>query len=227
MDEPMQPRPPDYEAALGAAADVRAPDALRQAVEAAVAEATRPTRARRRPSLGGLGLAVPRPRVLAPVGAALAAAVVALALALSGGGAAAPTVQQAVPVALRTASAPAPLSQPGGRMLAAAVEGVSFPRWEHLGWRAVGQRFDRIGGHPVRTVFYADAQGHRLGYAITGGDALPVSGGRVVRVRGTELRLLRLGGAHVVTWQRDGHTCIVAARDVAPARLVGLVTYEA
>jgi hypothetical protein len=223
MDDSMQPRPPEIEAALAAAADVRAPDVLRQAVEAAVAQATRRARPRRRPSLRGLVL--PRPGVLAGLGGALAAAVVALTLAFSGGGGTAPTVQQAVPVALRTATAPAPRAQTGGRMLAAAVEGVSFPRWAHLGWRAVGQRFDRIGGHPIRTVFYADAQGRRLGYAITGGDALRVSGGRVVRVRGTELRLLRLDGAHVVTWRRDGHTCIVAARDVSPALLVGLVTY--
>lgn len=225
MEESMEPKHPQLEAALAAAAEVRAPDALRQAVVAQVEQARRRHEpARRRPSFGRFVL--PRPGILAGLGGALAAAMVALVLALSGG-TVAPTVQQAAPVALRVATAPAPASRPGGRALAAAVEGISFPRWEQLGWRAVGQRFDRVGGHAVRTVFYTDPSGHRLGYAIAAGDALSVSGGRVVRAGGTELRVLNLRGAHVVTWRRDGHTCIVAARSVDPMVLVGLATYEA
>jgi hypothetical protein len=220
----MNPTNRDIEAELATAIEqVRAPDALRAAVVAQVEQARRREASRRRRRF-----ALPRPRVLLPAGtAALAAVAAALVLALSvGGGGGAPSVAQAAPVALRVATAPAPASRPGGRALAAAVEGISFPRWEQLGWRATGQRYDRVGGHQVRTVFYTDARGHRLGYAIAAGDALPVSGGHVVRVGGTELHVLRLRGAHVVTWRRDGHTCIVAARDVAPTLLVGLATYE-
>jgi hypothetical protein len=170
-----------------------------------------------------------RPRVALATAGAFAAAAAVLALVLSGGTTRAqPTVQQTALVALRGASGPAPATLPDGRRLAVSVAGIVYPTWSHVGWRAVGQRSDRIGGHAVRTVYYANAKGARVAYAIADGHALPVAGGRVVPVGHARLRVLRLaGGTQVVTWQRDGHTCILAGGgDVPPARLVTLASYE-
>ncbi len=190
--------------------DVRAPDALRHAVERRVATARPRPRAPRRAFAFGAFAAV--------------AAALAVFLVLGGGDGA--TVRDAAPVALRAPAGGAPPTVAGGALLAAHVDAISFPTWTNVGWRPVGQRSDTVGGHALRTVFYDDAQGRRLGYAIADG-ALPVDGGRLVHRRGAALRLLRIDGATVVTWRRDGHTCILAARDVAPGRLLTLASYAA
>jgi hypothetical protein len=201
--------------------DVRAPDALRDRVTTA-AEAS----VRRRPRLS-LRLPSLRPLVLAGGGLAAIAAVVVLALVLtSGGGTAAPTVAQAAPLALRAATAGAPALQPGGHELVASNGGITYPTFGWIGWHPTGQRTDTIGGRTARTVFYADRGGARIGYTIVDGRTLAVSGGRVVAARGSHVRLLEVNGAYVVTWQRKGHTCIVAGRGVAPARLAALASYE-
>jgi hypothetical protein len=203
------------------ALDARAPDALR----ASVAEAAAKAAARSRPRLRWR---LPSVRPLALAGGGLAATAAAvLALVLSSGGATAPTVAEAAPVALRVATAGAPAAQPGGHELVAAVGGIEYPTWSWLGWHATGQRTDTIGGHTARTVFYGDGRGARVGYTIVDGHTLPVSGGRIVAVRGRRVRLLEVAGAYVVTWRLKGHTCIVSGRDVAPDRLAALASYEA
>jgi hypothetical protein len=201
------------------ALDVPAPDALRERIATAAApERTRPRVRWRLPAL--------RPLVLAGGGLAAAAAVT-LALVLSSGGTAAPTVAQAAPIAWRAATAGAPAVRPGGRELAAATGGITYPTWSWIGWHATGQRTDALGGgRTARTVFYADGSGMRIGYTIVDGRTLPVSGGRLVAARGSHVRLLEVGGSYVVTWERDGHTCIVSGRGVAPARLAALASYE-
>jgi hypothetical protein len=203
------------------ALDVRAPDALRASVAGAAAKAADRRGPRLRWRLPSM-----RPLVLAGGGLA-ATAVAVLALVLSTGGTASPTVAQAAPIALRAATAGAPATVRGGHELTVATEGIAYPTWSWLGWRATGQRTDTIGGHTARTVFYADAGGARVGYTIVSGHALPVSGGRDVAARGRHVRLLEVGGAYVVTWRRNGHTCIVAGRGIAPARLAALASYEA
>lgn len=215
----MDPQPNPIESQLAALEAVEAPASLRHAVSDAVRDA-RHAPARRR----WIPLA---PRPLAVAGGSLAALAVALVLLLGGGGGgAAPSVAQASQLALRAATAPAPAAQADGRVLAASVEGVAYPTWSHVGWHAVGARGDTLGGRRIHTVFYADARGTRIGYSIAAGDALPVRGGRVVMRRGVAIRVLRLGGAAAVTWQRAGHTCILAGRGVDPARLVRLASYS-
>ncbi len=209
------------------ARDDAAPVALRSAITDAVEAAT--TRRRLAFTLPRSSAGVLRPRPLLAAGSALAAAAVVLALVLSGGSPAGPpSVQQAARVALRSPSAAAPAALPGDHELAAAVGGIAYPTWSRVGWHAVGQRSDTVDGRAVRTVFYANARGARIGYAIAAGTALPVTGGRIVPVGSARLRVLRLGdGSQVVTWKRDGHTCILAAgRDVPTARLVTLASYE-
>jgi len=212
-------QPEDKPEALRALDEVRAPDSLRLAVEHAVAGAERAQPARRRRMRLQFGGAL---------AAAAAVAAVLLVLAIGGGddGTAAPGVRAVAPIALRTATAPAPAAEPGGELLTARAGPISFPTWTRAGWRAVGARSDTVRGHDVQTVFYADADGQRIGYAIADA-ALPVSGGRVVTLRGARLRVLDHGATAVVTWRRDGYTCILAGRDVSVGRLLTLASYAA
>lgn len=211
----------DPPAALRALDDVVAPDRLRLAVAAQVADAQR-AQARARRSRGRLGA------LLAATGAVAAALVVLglLAARILDDGSPAPSVRAVAPVALRAPAEPAPAARPGGELLVAQAGPIAFPTWTRVGWHAVGARRDTIGGHDVRTVFYADAAGRRIGYAIA--DArLPVAGGRLVMRHGARLRVLARGATSVVTWRRDGRTCILAGRGVPVGRLLTLASYAA
>ncbi|HST43520.1 MAG TPA: hypothetical protein VLK58_28600 [Conexibacter sp.] len=196
---------------LSALQHVTASPALRTWVEAAVTEARSVAPPRRRR----------RPRLVLAAGALAALVAVALAatLLLSGGDDAAPSVPQVAPVTLRAARAPAPAVR-GGGLLEASIDGVAFPAWAN--WRATGERSDRVGGRDVRTVFYANRGGDRVGYAIAGGDALPYGGGRYVSWRGIPMWVYELDGGTAVMWLRDGRTCIVAGRGVGTDTLLAL-----
>jgi len=213
--------PVDPPEALRVLDDVVAPDRLRLALADRVADARRaPARERRLPGrLRG---------VLAAAGA-VAAVLVVLGLfanRILDDGSPPPSVRAVAPLALRAATAPAPAARPGGELLAARSGPIAFPAWTRVGWRAVGARRDTVGGHDVRTVFYLDAAGQRIGYAIADG-RLPVAGGQLVTRRGAQLRVLARGATSVVTWRRDGRTCILAGRGVPVERLLTLASYAA
>ncbi len=220
MDADMTPdEHTDPPAALRALDDVVAPDRLRLAVEATVADAQRSRvrgDRRLRLRLGG---------ALAAAGA-VAAVLLAVLVIGGGSGTAAPSVGEVAHVALASAAAPAPAALPGGEVLTTHAGPIAFPTWTRAGWRAVGERTDTAGGHELRTVFYVDGAGRRIGYAIA--DApLPASGGRVVVRRGVSVRVLAHGATSVVTWRRDGRTCILAGRGVPVDKLVTLASYSA
>jgi hypothetical protein len=109
-----------------------------------------------------------------------------------------------------------------------AVDGVAFPYWgDRFGWRASGARVDHIDGRTVTTVFYTDARGRRVGYAIVAGTPAPVaSGGRVVWREGTPFRVTRENGAPIVTWVRDGHLCVVSGEGMGGATLLRLASWD-
>jgi hypothetical protein len=156
----------------------------------------------------------------------LAVLLAALAIVLSGGDAGvSPQVRDVAGVALRPADGPAPAALPGGELLDARSGPIAFPTWTRAGWRATGERTDTIGGRELRTVFYADPDGRRLGYAIA--DAELPFGGRRVEHHGARLWVLRRDGADVVAWHRAGRTCILASRDVPLAKLVKIAGYAA
>ncbi len=198
--------------------DVRAPQELHSKIEMLVAERA-PVR-RRQPTAIGWQLA----------GAlALAAAVAALVVSVTGGGGSTLTIREAFALTLRPATTAAPAENPHNEtQLAATVDGVAFPYWEeHFGWRSTGTRTDRAGGRVVRTVFYADHRGQRIGYAIVAGTPAPrASGGAVVWRGRTPYRLLVEDGVRVVTWLRDGHLCVVAGRGVDSATLLALASWD-
>jgi hypothetical protein len=197
--------------------DVAAPPHLRAAVEeqirAAVLERRRPL------------LRLPAFRILAFPAAALAAAVVALVLVLGGGGTAPPTLGQAASLALRQPSGTAP--KDNGVTLDVSSAGIPFPYWQRsVGWSAIGRRTDRLDGRRVVTVFYAAPHAAWVGYSIVGGAPLHASGGQVVSRHGIEFRLMRDGMARLVTWERQGHTCVIAGQGTSDRILLRLATAD-
>src|SRR5438067_1747863 len=85
----------------------------------------------------------------------------------------------------------------------------------------------RRGNRHAKTVFYA-RNGRRIGYTIVSGPALPVPSKALRLVRdGTDLQSDRLGDRVVVTWTREGHTCVLAGAGVAPSQLVELGAWKA
>jgi hypothetical protein len=193
----------------------RAPARLRARIEA-----QRPSprvRARRRAGYAS-GLA-----------AALAVVVLALVLVLPGGSPGAPSVSEAAGLAALgpTHAAPAPDPSAPSVKLGRGVQEVYFPNWERsFGARAVGQRSDGLGGRPAVTVYYR-WHGKTLAYTIVGLPALSEPAAPVTRWNGIQLRTLKLHGRFVVTWRRDGHTCVLSGNGVAPAQLQKLAVWTA
>ena len=166
---------------------------------------------------------------LAAVGAsAAAAAAVGAIVALSTGPAGSLSLQSASALTLRPATAAAPRESKGNHdELAASVQGVSFPYWEErAGWRSVGARSDRLDGREVRTVFYSNRDGARIGYAIFAGSAPTVSGGVLRLHRGLSFRLLNHDGVAVVSWHRGDHLCVMSGTGVSAAALMQLATLD-
>jgi len=204
--------------------DVRAPDSLHTQVQALVADASRRKGRprighRRSPALANYAFA-------GTLAAAVAA--IAIAIALSGGGNG-PFIRQASALTLDRPTSAAPSENPhNSTQLAAAVQGVAFPYWEErFGWRATGVRSDRVNGRAVTTVFYADRHGRQIGYAIVHGTPAPKQDRGGIALRGgTRYRVLQLHGATVVSWLRDGHLCVLAARGVDGATLLALASWQ-
>ena len=150
-------------------------------------------------------------------------------LAVTGGSGTGPSLSEATALTLRAPSLSAPAENASDRShLMASVDGVSFPYWKgHFGWRASGERVDNLYGRMIRTVFYSDPQGLRIGYAIVSGRPAPGIGAGAIHWRdGTRYQLTSEHGAPVVTWLRDGHLCIVSGRGVAPKTLLALASWD-
>jgi hypothetical protein len=231
----MSMRPPENESELIElirSIDVRAPEELHRRTEALIAERTGASDGADRSSGRSPGARLGhRLRLGGPLGLVVAAVAIALVVILSGGGGSSSplSVRAAAALTLRRATMGAPAEQRGERAsLTANVDGVVFPYWgERFGWRTSGSRSDRIGGRAVRTVFYSDSRGQRVGYAIVGGSPPPDLSGGLVRWRGgTPYRLITQGNEHIVAWLREGHLCVVAGREVSPETLLRLASWD-
>jgi hypothetical protein len=210
--------------------DAPAPESLHRRVEALVAARrghrfTRPAGrdrpGRHRPFSSPLGL----------VGAgALTAALVAIAIGFGlGGGSSALSLRQIAAPTLGAATLPAPPESGAHHaQVAAAVDGVPFPYWgERFGWHTTGAREDRLDGRTATTVFYANAAGRRIGYAILAGSPAPqVRGGVIAWRGGMPYRLLTENGASVVVWQREGRLCVLSGNGVSRAALLRLASWS-
>ncbi len=150
-------------------------------------------------------------------------------MSLTGTGGGGLTLRQASALTLDRATLPAPTESTSRQaQLNASVDGISFPYWtKRFGWRASGARIDRVAGHAVRTVFYLDSAGQRIGYAIVAGTPAPgISSGAAHWREGTAYRLSEEHGAKVITWLRDGHLCVVSGRGVSATTLLALAGWD-
>ena len=197
-----------------ARATVRAPQALRARIEAQ--RPSRATRTRRRVAYGGA------------VAGALAATATVLALVLPGGAPGSPSVSQAAALANLGPAAPAPAADPAApQKLQTGAEDLYFPNWSSsFGWRALGQRLDRIGGRTATTVYYG-WRGHMIAYTIVAAPALKQPSASTSTLGGTELRTFSLNGRLVVTWRRANHTCVLSGAGVSASELQKLAAWKA
>jgi hypothetical protein len=199
------------------AQEVQAPHALR----ARIADA----QAQRRPQRAAW---LRRPRIALPaLGGTLVAGAVAVAL-IVGGGAAGPTVADAAALALAHPNAAAP-GVVDVVNLDAGEGGITFPNYgyEWPKWKATGARRDTVGGRAATTVTYRGPKGD-VGYTIVDGKPLAIPDhARRLTKSGTALAIYVEDGATVVTWRRDGHTCVLAGRGPGvESQLVKFATWE-
>jgi hypothetical protein len=171
-----------------------------------------------------------RPRVaLAGAVAAVACAVVlVLALVAELGGH--PTIAEAARPSALAATAPAP-AQDARRptLLRASFAGVTYPDWnQQFGWRTTGRRHDSLeGGRSAETVFYQHTH-HRIGYTVVSGKPLKAPGhAERYEVNGLVMLAYKDGRRDVVTFERDGRTCVLAGVVHQRATLLKLASWEA
>ena len=193
----------------GAAAELRAPLALRERLEADRARLARPRARRRWFSIATAG--------------ALAAAVL---LAVVFAGPSGPTLDEAAAFGLQGPAGPAPAAE--GKLLAAEQDGVAFPEWGvKFGWKATGVRRGEIDGRDATTVYY-EQQGKTIAYTIVGGDALDgPDDAKTITAEGTPVEIFRTAdGLPAATWERDDHTCLLTGTGVPDAKLAELAGWK-
>jgi hypothetical protein len=121
-----------------------------------------------------------------------------------------------------------PPSRQDGELLAADVEGVTFPNWgPEFGWREVGQRSDELDGRSTSTLFY-EHEGHVVGYTIVPGAPLdPPDDAKTRTVDGLELAVSRDDHGHdIVAFERDGKTCVLSGHVEHRSTLVELASWR-
>ena len=198
-----------------AVAETRAPLALRERIEA---DRERAGSAPRRRRMRGL---------LIPTGGLVAAAAAAIVILAGGGGA--PSVVATASLAARGPVLPAPAeNEANDSLLKSSIDGVPFPYWGDLKWESVGARNDEIEGRDAKTVYYANPKGVQAAYTILGGDAIdPPSDATKRTDNGVPLFVVQKDGRRIVTWERDGHTCVLSAPVTVPEqKLLDLAAWQ-
>jgi hypothetical protein len=201
-----------------AVAETQAPLALREHIEADRQRAVARGAGARRRRLRGL---------LIPAGGLVAALVVAVVLIAGGGGA--PSVLATASLAARgPVLPPPPEDEANEALLQSSIDGVPFPYWGPLKWESVGARDDKIEGRNARTVYYDNPKGVRAAYTILGGDAVdPPSDARKRTDKGVQLYVVEDKGRRIVTWERNGHTCVLSAPLAVPEqKLLDLAAWQ-
>ena len=183
---------------------------------------------RRIAALGDAQTRRPARRRHAVAGLAAAAALALLMVLLPLGPSRAPPVTAVAALAERgiAASPPAPDPQRRG-LLAEQADGVPYPDWTAaFGWAPAGARADEIADRRAETVFY-EHDGHVIGYTIIEGDPLapPRDARRIVR-DGRQIHVWTDGPRDVVTFERDGRTCVLSGEVLAQETLVRLAAWR-
>jgi hypothetical protein len=143
-------------------------------------------------------------------------------------GGSAPTVEAVAATASRPATDATPAPDPSQpTLLRREFEGVAFPNWtEEFGWMAEGARSETIDGRAADTVFYTH-HGHRIAYTVLSGEPVsPPEGALAVTADGVDLHRSRSGELDIVTFERDGRTCVLAGDVINPSTLVELASWQ-
>ena len=179
----------------------------------------------------GMRRSVPRGfggRVVAGAAAAAALVVLVLVLALPGALSGGPSVTAVAELADKPPTQAAPGAVPGTpQLLRENVDDVSFPNYAaKFGWKPVGAREDTPSDRGATTIYYQNGR-RRIAYTIVSGDALDTPSDARSTVRGgVEYRTFRGNGRTVVTWKRDGHTCVLSSKVARPAELLALADWR-
>jgi hypothetical protein len=161
-----------------------------------------------------------------PGAAAIAAAAAAVVILVSGG-TTAPTVPATAKIAVASATLPSPGANPNDAdQLTVRGAGIPFPVWDKQGWITAGARTDNVGGRQITTVFYKSPSGKRIGYAISNGAPLSGTQGETATRYGVTFTMQRTGDVNLITWVRNGHTCVIAGHGVSYATLLRLASAD-
>jgi hypothetical protein len=173
-----------------------------------------------------------RPRFMTATAATASVAVAAFAAAVAitiGGGTGAPTVASAAGLGSRAPLAVAAATpNDHGVLPGVSAAGISFPDWgSSFGFEAVGVRRDHLGDRLATTVFYARGD-QQIAYTIMSGP--PVSARAALHEsvwNGVRIGSFLSNGRVVVTWLRNGHTCVLSGPGTPAALLARLASYKA
>jgi anti-sigma factor RsiW len=197
--------------------ELSAPDSLRARLERQRARPSRAVRGRRLAFAGGL--------------AATAAVAILTAVLVLPTGTGGPSLGEAAALTSLPATEPAPAIDPNAPpLLEASGDGVPFPNLRpQFGWVPSGSRTDEIDGREATTVYYERGD-QRIGYTIVSGEALEVpEGGSKTTLNDVELTTIAVDGGgpgEVVTWLRDGHTCVMSGEGVSTEELRTLAAWK-
>jgi hypothetical protein len=105
---------------------------------------------------------------------------------------------------------------------------VPFLCWGDLKWESVSTRDDEIEDRAARTVYYENPRGVLAAYTILAGDTIdPPSDARKLTDDGVDFWVIEENGRRVVTWTRDGHTCVLSAPLGVPEKnLLSLASWK-
>jgi hypothetical protein len=159
---------------------------------------------------------------------AVAAFAAALVLVIGGGATGAPTVAAAAALGTRQPVSVATESpNDSGILPGVSAAGISFPDWgSGFGFEAVGIRRDHLGNRLATTVYYARGD-QQIAYTITSGPPLPAGAATRQSVwSGTRLSSFLSRGRVVVTWLRNGHTCVLSGPGTPMAVLARLASWK-
>lgn len=147
---------------------------------------------------------------------AAAAAVIVLAVTAiiaKSGRSTLPTAEQVAAVwALPASGEPVSANPDRPAELDVSYHGIAYPNYQdHEGWHPVSARHDTIAGYPTVTVLYET--GHRRStYTVVPATGLSVPATAMrLRVGGLSLREFRSGDRWIVTFERNGNTCVLTA----------------